>query len=520
MAMSLAGYDVEFGFAVAAADPDETEQPSEDDWRTCIVHALRALSKTDSLVKEAARLGDLNKVAAADPDETDKPEQLREDVSAEADVASPSSEETSFTPLVEEPSTAPKTAKAKQKVKKVRATKRTATADGEKAEEEDSLVEAAGRGDLERVQDFLAKCYNPNQLESGKETSCFAPEPSAIRRLAEESRRKGRARTDGKTPGTTALIAAAVSGHSNVAWELLLFRADVNATDSDGLTALSAASCSTACDIHMWFLLHRAASQTQNNISQSSSKENTGCLSRMLWDRNHAEEETRILLMLVTLLLGQGPDFTEMVDGLLKKVDMAKLRWEKLTEPIHTVLCDYAWDRERVQRFVENEEMKLFVEKDQLKAEEVDAFALRWHSTQRQLFVLREVQVRLHRIPLAAPLACTPSVLQALEQTQNEETLQTDAVEVITAAAWLQLRLPIVVDICLNCVAVGCLCLVTLACRYGGMHAQLVPQQVCPSSQLPMIVIPPIAELALNARELTDPPLVTFRSTTQVCRKL
>ena len=39
---------------------------------------------------------------------------------AEADGASPFSEETSFTPLVEEPSTAPKAAKVKQKIKKAR----------------------------------------------------------------------------------------------------------------------------------------------------------------------------------------------------------------------------------------------------------------------------------------------------------------------------------------------------------------------------------------------------------------
>ena len=105
------------------------------------------------------------------------------------------------------------------------------------------------------------------------------------------------------------------------------------------------------------------------------------------------------------------------------------------------------------------------------KPEEVDAFALRWHN----IFVFREVEVVLHHIPLAAPLVCTPSVLQALAVTRNEETLQTVAVEVITAAAWLQLRLAIVVDIFLNCVGLGCLCLVTWACRYGGMDAQPVP---------------------------------------------
>ena len=86
-----------------------------------------------------------------------------------------------------------------------------------------------------------------------------------------------------------------------------------------------------------------------------------------------------------------------------------------------------------------------------------------------------EVQVTLRSLPIAAPLACKPSVLAALAETANEETLQTDAVEAITAAAWLQMRVATAVDNFLNCVALGCLCLVTWACRYGGMDAQPVP---------------------------------------------
>ena len=122
------------------------------------------------------------------------------------------------------------------------------------------------------------ECGHPNnELELGKETSSFAPDPSEFRRLAEvAAEAQGLpAPTDGKMPGTRPLIAAAVSGHSHVAWELLLSSADVNATDSDELTALSAASYSTACDIHMWFLLHRAAGQKQQQIHQSSALKQT-----------------------------------------------------------------------------------------------------------------------------------------------------------------------------------------------------------------------------------------------------
>ncbi|CAE7262397.1 unnamed protein product, partial [Symbiodinium necroappetens] len=76
-----------------------------------------------------------------------------------------------------------------------------------------------------------------------------------------------------------------------------------------------------------------------------------------------------------------------------------------------------------------------------------------------------KVQVSLQRLPIAAPLACKPLVLAALVETANEETLQTDAVEAITAAVWLQMRVATAVDSFLNCVASGCLCLVTWACR-------------------------------------------------------
>ncbi|CAE7262388.1 ANKRD50, partial [Symbiodinium necroappetens] len=354
---------------------------------------------------------------------------------------------------------------------------------GEKAKEEDSLVEAAGRGDLNKVEEFLAVYdYDPNYLEIGKETSRFAPEPSEFRRLAET---RGLPR-DGKSLGTTALIAAAVSGHSHVARELLKFGADVDATDSDGLTALiaaavlghshvarellkfgadvdatdsdgltalSAAFCSPNCDIHMWFLLHHAVDQERKKTAQSS---------RM--------DEKRTLRMLVSLLRGEGQNFTEMVSGLLKEVEPGQFRSERLKERVRTVLCDYAWDTQGVQNFFEGRRKSMYGFADVIKkkSEDVDAFNLSWHN----MLYAKEVQVSLRSLPIAAPLACKPSVLAALAETENEETLETEAVEAITAAAWLQMRMATAVDSFLNCVALGCLCLATWACRYGGMDAQ------------------------------------------------
>ena len=106
------------------------------------------------------------------------------------------------------------------------------------------------------------------------------------------------------------------------------------------------------------------------------------------------------------------------------------------------------------------------------KPEDVDECNLSWHN----MLYAPEVQVSLRSLPIPALLACEPSVLAALAETANEETLQTDAVEAITAAAWLQMRVETAMDSFLNFLALGCLCLVTWACRTGDMDAQPVPQ--------------------------------------------
>ena len=123
--------------------------------------------------------------------------------------------------------------------------------------------------------------------------------------------------------GTRPLIAAAALGHSHVVWELLVSRADVNATDSDGLTALSAAFCSPDCNIHTWFLLHHAADQTFKKSDQSSDAQadiqNDDDWTLLLGNMNARTDEKRALCMLVTLLRGEGQIFTDMVAGLLKE---------------------------------------------------------------------------------------------------------------------------------------------------------------------------------------------------------
>ncbi|CAE7941720.1 unnamed protein product [Symbiodinium necroappetens] len=470
-------------------------------------------------------------VAAADPEET---EQTGEDVSTSAEGDQDETED-SF-----------------ESARRGDLNKVSTSAEGDKDKQEDSLLEAARRGDLNKVKELLADGCDPRAWVSGQETF-------ANRALAADGKSRGfipRTRAaDGKSSGTMPLIAAAVSGHSHVVWELLQSRADLNERDSDGLTALSAAFCSPNCDIHMWFLLHHAVDQERKKPSQSSDAQadlrnddeqplhklqNTQADIREDPGRNQSsdtpegfpEEEKRTLhmhsnagadireheflrrlcdgnmnaktmadiradekrteRMLVTLLRGEGHIFTEMVAGLLKEVEPGRYRSERLKERMRTVLCDYALDGQKVQKFLEDrgraprKSMYVLADDRAKKPDDVDAFNLSWHN----MLYAPEVQVSLRSLPIAAPLACEPSVLAALAETANEETLQTDTVEAITAAAWLQMRVATAVDNFLNCVALGCLCLVTWACRYGdgGMDAQPAPQNFSLSLEPPMIL--------------------------------
>ncbi|OLP83032.1 hypothetical protein AK812_SmicGene36258 [Symbiodinium microadriaticum] len=399
------------------------------------------------------------------------------------------------------------------------------SAEGDKDRKEKSLLEAVRGGDLDKVKEFLANECDPYRLSnawvSGQEKGC-------------------RWRNGNQAPH-----------------------------DSNGLTALSAAFCSPNCDIHMWFRLHNAADQPFKKPVQSSDAQadirhddertlhklqNTQADIREDQSRNQRsnaregfrEEEKRTLhlnagvdiredyflrslcdgkmnaitmadiradkqrtlRMLVTLLRGEGQIFTDTVAGLLKEVEPGRYRSERLKERMRTVLCDYADDRLQVTKLFNGRgrhtathfqfpsfvmcshlapdtEVQNFLEHGRrsdrrktafirvvipshLKSEDVDAFNLSRHN----MLYAAEVQVSLRSLPIAAPLACEPSVLAALAETANEDTLQTDAVEAITAAAWLQMRVATAVDNFLNCVALGCLCLVTWACRKEDMDAQ------------------------------------------------
>ena len=229
------------------------------------------------------------------------------------------------------------------------------SAEGNKDKKQDSLLEAVRDGDLNKVtwrnsgigtnslalhafvlreiskvKEFLENERDPDLLSnawvSGQETFAniaLAADPSAKA-------------ADGKSSGTRPLIAAAVLGHSHVLRELLQSRADVDLTDSNGLTALSAAFCSPNCDIHTRILLHHAVDQERKKHDQSSDaregfrqevdiredyflhslcdgKMNAKTMADVRADKIRTER------MLVTLLRGEGQIFTKMVAGLLKE---------------------------------------------------------------------------------------------------------------------------------------------------------------------------------------------------------
>ncbi|CAE7746111.1 unnamed protein product, partial [Symbiodinium microadriaticum] len=421
------------------------------------------------------------KVAAADAEET---EQTREDVILTAQKGFKNQVSTSA-----EGDKDNKEDSLLESARRGNLNKVSTSAEGNKDKKQDSLLEAVRDGDLNKVKEFLENERDPDLLSnawvSGQETFAniaLAADPSAKA-------------ADGKSSGTRPLIAAAVLGHSHVLRELLQSRADVDLTDSNGLTALSAAFCSPNCDIHTRILLHHAVDQERKKHDQSSDaregfrqevdiredyflhslcdgKMNAKTMADVRADKIRTER------MLVTLLRGEGQIFTKMVAGLLKEVEPGSYRSERLKERMRTVLCDYARDRQQARNFLgvgrkssvprQSVILNVFADDRAKKREDVDAFNLSWHN----MLYAPEVQVSLQSLPIPATLACEPSVLAALAETANEETLQTDAVEAITAAAWLQMRVATAVENFLNCVALGCLCLVTWACRKGDMDAQ------------------------------------------------
>ncbi|CAK8996823.1 Uncharacterized protein SCF082_LOCUS4947 [Durusdinium trenchii] len=94
----------------------------------------------------------------------------------------------------------------------------------------------------------------------------------------------------------------------------------------------------------------------------------------------------------------------------------------------------------------------------------------------QNLFNTPEVQAELKLLPLSADLACSPLILQALAETANEDTLETDTVHAVLWSAWIQHRWTSLIDILLNGVNVVLLCLLSL--MYHGLETRVSPSNL------------------------------------------
>ncbi|CAE7698860.1 psmD10 [Symbiodinium sp. CCMP2592] len=167
--------------------------------------------------------------------------------------------------------------------------------------------------------------------------------------------------------------------------------------------------------------------------------------------------EGRAEYLLEDLLRGEGEEYTDLVQSLLQEVKPAQgytRQPQRLQEPVRTIL-----GRGNIEQ----------VQKKQWSERGCD-----WDLELQNLRYAPTVQVSLRSLRIRASVACDPRVLNAVAQAANDETLASDTVEVITTAAWLQWRAVTAIDVCLDAVAIACLCSVTISCRAGGdMKARL-----------------------------------------------
>ncbi|CAE7250931.1 Ank3 [Symbiodinium necroappetens] len=225
------------------------------------------------------------------------------------------------------------------------------------------------------------------------------------------------------------------------------------------ITCLLAAASSKAQDSYVLDMIHlllmeradpEAAKDGHTVLSVAAEADAEGRRAEYLLDR---------------LLRGEGREYTDLVQNLLQEVQPAKgyTRQQRLRESVRTIL-----GRENGKQ-VKQKVSLLSRKSTKSTGKDVQPKATNdWDLELQNLQYAPKVQVSLRTLPIQAPLACRPGVLRALAETANDETLASDTVEAITAAAWLQLRAVTAIDVCLDAMAVACLCSVTISCRTGG----------------------------------------------------
>ncbi|CAK9034200.1 unnamed protein product [Durusdinium trenchii] len=165
------------------------------------------------------------------------------------------------------------------------------------------------------------------------------------------------------------------------------------------------------------------------------------------------------LHLLTWLIRTEGPDAVDALEAWMQKAEMRSaedssgavrsLKRAHLRERLRVILAPVWFDRHRGRHVLQAPENYANLE-------------------DQNLFFAPEVQVNLCVLPgLCARDACSHDLLEALEETANEGVLQTDVVEAIVSAAWMQMRMATAWDIFCSLLTVALLCHASYTLRHG-----------------------------------------------------
>ncbi|CAE7267952.1 Ank3 [Symbiodinium sp. CCMP2592] len=323
------------------------------------------------------------------------------------------------------------------------------------------LVVAAAKGHLELVSHLLECQATPDPMTGpGKKRVV-----TALHAAASFANFHGSPSGDLQTKeAAEAAKEAAAKDFLEVASTLLQKQADPNALlewEGHEPTCLLAAASAKAEDSYVLDMIHLLLMERANPEAARDGRTVLSVAAEADAEGHRAE------YLLDRLLRGEGQEYTDLVQNLLQEVQPAKgyTRQQRLQESVRTILGQVPENSKQVKPKV-----SLVTRKSTKSSSKDDKTRTSndWDLELQNLHYAPKVQVSLRTLPIRAPLACRPGVLRALAETANDETLASDTVEAITAAAWLQLRAVTAIDVCLDGMAVACLCGVTISCRTGG----------------------------------------------------
>ncbi|CAK8997769.1 Putative ankyrin repeat protein RF_0381 [Durusdinium trenchii] len=259
--------------------------------------------------------------------------------------------------------------------------------------------------------------------------------------------------------GRTSLHFAAKCGHADVVAMLLRAKADAAAGDQNHETPLHCAAAQGHADVVKALLDAKADAKACNSKSIDAVKlaiehHRAGVIQVLcragFWD----------LSLLASLIRAEGPDAKEALDAWMHP---AKTRARAKME-LHGL--DRAHLRERLRVVLAPEDAN---RPGQGILRVCESYA---NLQSQNLFTAPKVQVSLSVVPgLVASDACREELLAALEETANENVFQTDVVEAVVSAAWMQLRFSTAFEIFVSLVTIVLLCHSSYAFRHGHPEA-------------------------------------------------